>query len=249
MTTLPIESKKKCWACNSEIVVNQKFCPNCQKWQGYMKYLSISNTTLSLLVALIAVSTAFSEQIYYLLQPIRTSVEIIEKRNTEKPISLEVVNQSIDSIYFSGIVNCTFTIDYSPKKIQSNLKLSTQFQFLSSDNNPIVDKYKIFEISSYNQGYFIDDRNVFIGNADSEFIASRFEYIKYFFPSFSLAKVEDNCFLNILYKGQKYRRTTYISPEVVIPYVLREIENTSDGANQISFSFDSFGVFVEELKD
>ncbi len=46
-----------CWACRAPIELAQKICTNCQSWQNWRRYLNLSTATLSLLVALISVSS------------------------------------------------------------------------------------------------------------------------------------------------------------------------------------------------
>ena len=56
MTEEPVQC---CWACRSDLALNQRFCTNCSKWQDVRRHLSLPPAILSSLVALVSVSGVF----------------------------------------------------------------------------------------------------------------------------------------------------------------------------------------------
>ncbi|MEO9515611.1 MAG: hypothetical protein ABJH45_07080 [Paracoccaceae bacterium] len=53
-----------CWACGTGLKERQRYCTNCSNWQGkFRRKLNLSNTVLSLLVALIAVIGTTAERV------------------------------------------------------------------------------------------------------------------------------------------------------------------------------------------
>lgn len=61
---LESSNEPKCWACRSRIESGQKYCTKCSNWQcGIRKHINITQTVLSLLIALIAVTGGAAKSI------------------------------------------------------------------------------------------------------------------------------------------------------------------------------------------
>lgn len=61
--------RKKCWACSSQIGIDQKICLDCKSWQNWRQWFNLSNATLGLLIALIAVSTTAVSVVDHVTEP------------------------------------------------------------------------------------------------------------------------------------------------------------------------------------
>lgn len=53
----PMEEDKHCWACLQPIKSAQRYCLECKSWQNWRRHLNLSTSTLSLIVALLAVTS------------------------------------------------------------------------------------------------------------------------------------------------------------------------------------------------
>lgn len=58
MSDVPIETiTSKCGACGAEMPTNVRYCGHCNSWQDWRGHIHLSSTVLSLLIALISVTS------------------------------------------------------------------------------------------------------------------------------------------------------------------------------------------------
>jgi hypothetical protein len=86
---------KPCRICNEEIRINAHYCIHCNNWQDWRAGLGISNTALSLIVAIIAVLTAGVPIIKSALTPMNSRFSFAVQDVTQDGFSALVSNQGI----------------------------------------------------------------------------------------------------------------------------------------------------------
>jgi hypothetical protein len=86
---------KHCRICGEDIKEAARFCIHCKNWQGWRAELGISNTALSLVVAIIAVLTAAIPVIKDALTPQNSRFAFAVQRVTKDGFSALVSNQGI----------------------------------------------------------------------------------------------------------------------------------------------------------
>lgn len=71
-----MDHKQKCWACTHPLNDHQSVCLECNNWQNWRRYLNLSATTLSLLIALISVATVSIPVIMNVISDPRAAVKV-----------------------------------------------------------------------------------------------------------------------------------------------------------------------------
>ncbi|WP_224825396.1 hypothetical protein [Cognatishimia sp. MH4019] len=98
----------KCWACQSELAENQKFCCECEHWQNWRRYFGFSTTVLSLLVALISVLGVVTPILMDVINKIDVPVVEVSGSHSEnyQAFSIQVENLSDKPVVFPSLLRC-----------------------------------------------------------------------------------------------------------------------------------------------
>lgn len=103
--------RKTCWACREDLSEGQVICLKCNSWQNWQRYMNLSSSTLSLLVALVSVSTVLAgvgiDQ-YRRVFPVE-EVHVSGYFDTvTREMSLNVFNYGDVAANMASNVNCVF---------------------------------------------------------------------------------------------------------------------------------------------
>ncbi len=145
------ENHANCWACNTALEEGQIFCLKCEKWQNYRKHFSLSTTVLSLLIALIAVSSPILQKVASLYDPIKVQASFYSIGTERHPdAALKVVNQGKSTVIFTGTVFCDYQIraekiDDVTDFFQAEFRMSMEFEVPDAVDRSIKD-FQVYKV-------------------------------------------------------------------------------------------------------
>lgn len=121
---------KHCWACLKPILEKQKICLECNSWQNWQRFVTISNTSVALLIALLSVGTLVGTQVkgvydeYYPLLEVHISGHFNSEART---ITLDTYNFGSVSANFGSNINCVFGLEDAMGHPKDNDGLEIEF--------------------------------------------------------------------------------------------------------------------------
>ena len=156
---------KQCLTCASDIHSNAKKCVECGSFQDFRRYLSIGNTTLSMLVALMSAITTFSvlmKQYYEIAPYSKNHIYDVSKNEHETVFSFQNAGNR-----FSVFQGAEITIKKLTGKVVTEAvavmtpvplgdSKGSELRFIEPQSEPIT--YKITTHVYSNQEEFSDEQ-------------------------------------------------------------------------------------------
>lgn len=133
-----------CWACQTPLKRRQKICLECESWQNWRKYLSISNATLGLLVALIAVTSALLPNLVKLgTRDLKRfdliSGSVTSSEDNRVTIQLKVLNSGNINVITPLLIFCYSAVEPNEdSKYIMSVKAEENFEFHSSERELVM---------------------------------------------------------------------------------------------------------------
>lgn len=130
-----------CWACQSEIKPKQIKCLECESWQNWRRALNLSNTTISLLIALVSVSTVFGSAYRNFFEKKIEQIQVIGEYVDDSTITLKMRNIGNSPVIVGSRIDCS--INFNRKNISpgddqlflSYFAVSNDINYLDNEKN------------------------------------------------------------------------------------------------------------------
>lgn len=123
-------TEKNCWACLSPLKKQQKVCLNCNSWQNWRRFVSASNTSVALLIALLSVLTLVGTKLLYLYDEFYPTLEVHISgyfNSESRAITLNAYNFGTKSANFGQNIRCTFGLEDAMGHAKDNEGVEVEF--------------------------------------------------------------------------------------------------------------------------
>ncbi|MEM7301610.1 MAG: hypothetical protein AAF468_11055 [Pseudomonadota bacterium] len=218
------ENNSQCWACNTSLSKNQKICLECNSWQNFRKYINVSNTTLSLLIALISVLGAVGPKVSELFTKPEMTISLTKFDNFLATI--EVFDEATQASVIETPLECDFVVEVTseegPGMKGGQIRLEYKFSAKNGFNKIVVGrKLSVFNVKISGRWHEPDIYNKFDNNDDfncqidnsADNINSSIGTDPEFTRISVLNQNNNSCFANVVRDGRK-EKVLFDAPEI-----------------------------------
>lgn len=119
-----------CWACLTPLKKHQKVCLKCNSWQNWRRHISISNTSVALLIALLSVVTLVGTKLLELYDEFYPELEVHLSGHFDtesQVITLNAYNFGNEPAKLGSNIRCTFGLENAMGHAKTNEGVEVEF--------------------------------------------------------------------------------------------------------------------------